>query len=380
MAEYYTMDEARAKLGMSEVEIRALVVEGKLREFREGGIVRFRTEDIDRLSGGLGGLSQTGELVLEPAGSFAGGTGAGGSSSIGGLDLTDAGGGDLLWLADEEDKEIDKKGPKKDDTVVTSIGVSVFEEDELELDADPAAKTVLSGSGGAGAPMEGSGGGSGLLDLTRESDDTSLGAELLDEIYPDEGGGPPGSGSMPGIIGEATAAGIAKEMGGSSGTRAALPAGSRTGVRAGSRSGTVVPMDTGSGSGTALAMEDITSGAEAPSPAAMTVAAPLVTVEDPYAGAFTGVMLVTVFILALSGATGAAFLSGSWPAYLDWISRNIIVFGGAALAATVIVLSVGMMLARPKGPRAPRAERPAKPKKEAKPKPEKKSLLKKGKK
>ena len=30
------------------------------------------------------------------------------------------------------------------------------------------------------------GSGSGLLDLTRESDDTSLGAELLDEIYPGE--------------------------------------------------------------------------------------------------------------------------------------------------------------------------------------------------
>ena len=28
--------------------------------------------------------------------------------------------------------------------------------------------------------------GSGLMDLTRESDDTSLGAELLDEIYPGE--------------------------------------------------------------------------------------------------------------------------------------------------------------------------------------------------
>src|SRR5205085_11207552 len=32
--------------------------------------------------------------------------------------------------------------------------------------------------------LEGVGSGSGLLDLTRESDDTSLGAELLDEIAP----------------------------------------------------------------------------------------------------------------------------------------------------------------------------------------------------
>ena len=33
--------------------------------------------------------------------------------------------------------------------------------------------------------LEGVGSGSGLLDLTRESDDTSLGAELLDEISPE---------------------------------------------------------------------------------------------------------------------------------------------------------------------------------------------------
>jgi hypothetical protein len=37
--------------------------------------------------------------------------------------------------------------------------------------------------------LEGVGSGSGLLDLTRESDDTSLGAELLDEIYPGSGEG-----------------------------------------------------------------------------------------------------------------------------------------------------------------------------------------------
>ena len=42
--------------------------------------------------------------------------------------------------------------------------------------------------------LESVGSGSGLLDLTRESDDTSLGAELLDEIYP--GGTNAGEGSM----------------------------------------------------------------------------------------------------------------------------------------------------------------------------------------
>jgi hypothetical protein len=39
--------------------------------------------------------------------------------------------------------------------------------------------------------LEGAGSGSGLLDLAREADDTALGADLLDEIYPGEEGAPP---------------------------------------------------------------------------------------------------------------------------------------------------------------------------------------------
>ena len=36
--------------------------------------------------------------------------------------------------------------------------------------------------------LEGIGSGSGLLDLTRESEETALGAELLDQVYSDESG------------------------------------------------------------------------------------------------------------------------------------------------------------------------------------------------
>lgn len=49
--------------------------------------------------------------------------------------------------------------------------------------------TFTPGSSGVGddLTLDSVGSGSGLLDLTREADDTSLGAELLDEIYPDAG-------------------------------------------------------------------------------------------------------------------------------------------------------------------------------------------------
>ena len=65
-------------------------------------------------------------------------------------------------------------------------GISVFDADEVET-ADPMAQTMMTGAvegQGDELALESVGSGSGLLDLTREADDTSLGAELLDEIYP----------------------------------------------------------------------------------------------------------------------------------------------------------------------------------------------------
>jgi hypothetical protein len=61
-------------------------------------------------------------------------------------------------------------------------GVDVFQNDEVER-VDPSAQTAIA-PGISEMASEGVGSGSGLLDLTRESDDTSLGAELLDEITP----------------------------------------------------------------------------------------------------------------------------------------------------------------------------------------------------
>ena len=59
-------------------------------------------------------------------------------------------------------------------------GIDVFQNDEIDR-VDPAAQTAVAADH---LNSESVGSGSGLLDLTRESDDTSLGAELLDEIAP----------------------------------------------------------------------------------------------------------------------------------------------------------------------------------------------------
>ncbi len=63
------------------------------------------------------------------------------------------------------------------------VGISVFDDDEMKIDVDPLGETRIS----SGVPeMETVGSGSGILDLTKESDDTSLGAALLDVISPTE--------------------------------------------------------------------------------------------------------------------------------------------------------------------------------------------------
>jgi hypothetical protein len=62
-------------------------------------------------------------------------------------------------------------------------GINVFTADDSVEHADPGAQTAITPAADQ-VNLEGVGSGSGLLDLTRESDDTSLGAELLDEIAP----------------------------------------------------------------------------------------------------------------------------------------------------------------------------------------------------
>jgi hypothetical protein len=77
------------------------------------------------------------------------------------------------------------------------------------------AQTAMPSAGSmADLNLEGIGSGSGLLDLTRESDETSLGAELLDEISPAGKGGrplaPPDTGSMAGIKLDAPRGGVVR--------------------------------------------------------------------------------------------------------------------------------------------------------------------------
>ncbi len=92
-------------------------------------------------------------------------------------------GSSILGLDDEPKIAPPAETPGNGEARPAKVGISVFDDDELAITADPMGETQIS----ATVPeLESGGSGSGLLDLTREKDDTSLGAELLGAISPGE--------------------------------------------------------------------------------------------------------------------------------------------------------------------------------------------------
>jgi len=295
MPKYYTLEDVQEKLSLNEDRVKQLVQTGQLREFRDAGKVVYQADEVDNLAS----KQDTGEISLEPVEE----EDAGGSAP----GLT---GSDVISLEEVDDLE-SKGGTRagaKDDTVITSVGISVFDDEELAsaAAADPMAKTQISKqSEEPEIPLESVGSsGSGLLDLTRESDDTSLGAELLDEIYPEE---------------EET---ISEE-----------------------------PVAAEPSEGTA-------GGTFAPQPVAPALLPLAPAAMDPLSPAFTGLAVVSVVLLGLVGVISAAVIQGVWPSFLDLLYQNSLFFliGAVVLAALGLLIGwmVGKQASRPVvAPRSP---------------------------
>ena len=317
---FYSLEEVCGKLNMTEEQVKDLVRNGQLREFRDAGKVNYKADEVDALAKatGTGGPAGSGELVLEPADDSAAGGSAAGSGSGSGIDLAASGGlgSDVLTL-EEADLEGTAAGTKaeenkKDDTVVTSVGVNVFDDEEELEDVDPLAQTVVT-EGAAGLGIEGIGSGSGLLDLTRESDDTSLGADLLDEIYP-------GEEAAPVEMGEATRAGLDQ----------AIPAEE------------VEEVAEGTGAGTGILEAGL---AEEAGPAVRT----RTVVEygpDAVSNALTGMIVVAVAVMCVAGLSAASIMQGVWPSILDALYAKLWVFGVASVVLAAIATGAGFFLGK----------------------------------
>lgn len=174
---FYTLEEAAQKLGKSTADLKAMADGGELQVFRDGEKMMFKCTQIDAEAGG--------EIPLS-------------SSDSGSISLADhTGTGITIFDSDQIKSAGDSMGGSKagisfkSDSIHSADSsspgkINVFSPDEVN-DSDSMAATQADANfrvKDEDLALESVGSGSGLLDLTRETDDTSLGAELLDEIYP----------------------------------------------------------------------------------------------------------------------------------------------------------------------------------------------------
>jgi len=178
---FYSLEEAAKRLGKSVDEVRAMAAKGVLTEFRDGDRLIFKVDQVDLLAP----ESDDDAIGMIPLADS-----VSGASSIG---LADTGAG----------SNKSGSGPALGGSSAGSkagTGISVFDIGEVD-EGDPAAATMVTEEPIGNVNLESFGSGSGLMDLTRESDDTSLGAEgLLDDLYAGEEGA--GGGAPSGPVGE----------------------------------------------------------------------------------------------------------------------------------------------------------------------------------
>ncbi len=259
---YYTEDEASAKFGGKEA-LAKLISQGKLRVYADGAKKMFKASEVDA-------IAPAGEVELSPA---------------------DTG-------ADQVKIDTGRPAPAgKEDTVITAEGISIFDDEDLEIEAaDPMAKTSIAPSVEDQISLEGVGSGSGLLDLTRESDDTSLGAEVLEHI------------------------------------------------------------DVEAGSGQA-AMTEKVAYVEPEGPAV--IEAPTVVEEvDSAAGAFAGIIGGVCVMLLVTGAVALASLLNATPSFVDSLQKNVVVFLAVSVVVVVALAVVGFMMGKAGARRAAALQRP----------------------
>jgi len=170
---FYSLQEAAAKLKIKQEQVEELVKEGRLREFRDGANVLFKVEEVDAL------MSDTRIQAFKKAPAEP-------------VEQAEAG---EISLASEAGAE---KGEHEElmeaDTVAGGLGINILGETDSEL--EPTDDTTGETKGGTDQAaleeieedvnLDTFGSGSGLLDLSLQADDTSLGS-ILDEIYTAEG-------------------------------------------------------------------------------------------------------------------------------------------------------------------------------------------------
>lgn len=323
---FYSAEETAAKLNVPVNKLKELVDGNKLREFRDGNRIVFKMDQVDQLAsqsgggggGGDGGDGGGGEGPIElapmtasdipspPAGKPAPGDSSGdtktalsaGSGSLGtAVPGGSATGGSAIGSA--------AAGGSGTGSKASASGMRVFEEYELRA-TDTSAQTQISQPldeavlpSGPDTAMSS---GSGLLDLTRESDNTSLGAELLEEIYPGDQSGSSRIGMGAG------ASGIFDQT--------TLPA-------------------------TEPAVASVAMEAAPVAQVAAAGISPIVEMPDPMAGLFGGAALAAILIMGLTLLVALTAIEGFTPKWVPSLATNLWLFVGLLAALSAMIAFVG---------------------------------------
>jgi excisionase family DNA binding protein len=338
---FYSIKEASEKLGKTEDEVRDLVKSGRLREFRDGSNLLFKVDEVHALLGDTSsvGMAKPAEAPAEIK------------------PQTEAEAEEILLAPDSPAKSSDEIELSDADTQIVEDGIKVLgETDSDTADALKEGDETFKGleeASGAPAGKDSSleeiekdvsldtfGSGSGLLDLSLQADDTSLGG-ILDEIYT------PGQDAK----GEA-------------------PAGTAAGA------GSAAPL-TAEGSAMQVAAEADQMMSEAQFPEAG--AAPMIAAramaaeaEPDAASNALGIMMIIPLIAVVYTIIAISSLKPVTLAIVKPVQGFIwyIVIGMAVVSG--VIAGIGLMSGREKTPKAPKPPKPPKVKKEKPPKPEKK--------
>lgn len=289
---FYSVEETVQRLNCSQDDLKKFVAENKLREFRDGTKVMFKVDQVDRFAGGSGtDVTQSGSGLIDLAPGEP-------SPVMPAIGLSDSGTMPAI-------QQPSSAAPGK---------ISIFDATEIKT-ADAGAQTQISraiSEDPLSADVVGSG--SGLLDLTRERDETSLGAELLDEIYPGtkkatDGGGGSGSGIFENITTSAAMASSTTSMGNS----IPVPSGGETIV-------TSTPI--------------YVELSESP---------------DPLAGAFGAMALATTLVLIVAFMAVVGMMQDAIPEWMKGLSAggsNLIIAIAVMAVVTILFAAVGFFVGK----------------------------------
>ena len=406
---FYSLQEAAEKLNKTEDELKQLVTEGKLREFRDGPNVLFKVEEVEALTSDedfmgldvpedeIPELESSMLEAIEPEESSAEEEsismeadseteepteevqeiGIGDQdipelealdSDISELDIPeieaeepevaepdvlegsgDATGTSEILLASETGAPVMPSDLTDADTALTGMGTSVLGETDQDYDItdDTLAETAVPTGTTPEVPLEeieedvnldSFGSGSGLLDLSLQADDTSLGG-ILDEIYTAEG-----EGQEPG---EAEAG---------------------SGVAMAAETDQMVPDD-------GLAAPQVV-----PDVSASALATPFIEMPPDAQSNTLGMLLFLPLIIVIyTTVVAVAGFKGVVPSILAMIQSFIWYVMGGAAVLTALVVAVAFLFTgergtatkkekKPKRVKEPKAPKVKKPKKEKKPK------------